>query len=404
MSLLSSRTITDNYSSSVRRWIAGGELDREPEQPPQYVPCPPVPNKLEPYKPIIHSYTSGLDPALTGVRLLEEIRAAGYDDGYSQLREYVRQLRPRSPAAPVVRFETPAGQQAQVDFAEFRFPWGKRYALLVVLAYPRILWLRFYPRKDMATLFSGLEEADEGRLRRLRRFTALRPTFACWAANSPSATAAVCRPPCAVAGFRLSRPSWTSTSPSSPPLIGSRSSLSTSSDSWSGGRTSSCSGRQASGKPTSRSASPSRRRFYYGTLGDLITSLEEAQAGGHLQQRLKVLRYRSLLVVDEVGYLPITRTGSILFFQLIARRCETASTVITSNKGFEDWGTIFGDEVMAAVLIDRLLHHCHVVSICGNSYRLKNQRGLWRLPETADRSTEPNSLYDLITIDATTGA
>src|SRR5690606_12107708 len=96
-----------------------------------------------------------------------------------------------------------------------------------------------------------------------------------------------------------------------------------------------------------------------------------------------------------------TRNGAMLFFQLMARRYETASTVLTSNKSFEEWGTIFGDEVMAAALIDRLLHHCHVVSIRGNSYRLKNQRGLWRSPETEDRSTDQNLLHNLTTVDAT---
>lgn len=125
-------------------------------------------------------------------------------------------------------------------------------------------------------------------------------------------------------------------------------------------------------------AAQSGRRVYYGTLGALITSLEEAQAAGHLLQRLKVLTHPSLLVVDEIGYLPITRTGAMLFFQLMSRRYETGSTVLTSNKGFEEWGAIFGDEVMATALIDRLLHHCHIVAIRGNSYRLRYQRDAWR--------------------------
>jgi DNA replication protein DnaC len=119
------------------------------------------------------------------------------------------------------------------------------------------------------------------------------------------------------------------------------------------------------------------RRVYYGTLSDLITSLEEAQAAGRLQSRLKVLTHPALLVVDEIGYLPITRTGAMLFFQLMARRYETASTVLTSNKGFEEWGEIFGDEVMAAALIDRLLHHCHIVAIRGNSYRMRHHTDLF---------------------------
>jgi len=78
-----------------------------------------------------------------------------------------------------------------------------------------------------------------------------------------------------------------------------------------------------------------------------------------LQARLKVLTHPALLVVDEIGYLPISRTGAMLFFQLMTRRYEHAATVLTSNKGFEEWGEIFGDEVMAAALIDRLVHHCH---------------------------------------------
>ena len=103
-------------------------------------------------------------------------------------------------------------------------------------------------------------------------------------------------------------------------------------------------------------AAQSGRRVYYGALADLITSLEEAKTAGQLGRRLKILTYPSLLVIDEIGYLPVSQTGAMLFFQLINRRYERASTVLTSNKGFEEWGQILGDEVMAAALIDRLLH------------------------------------------------
>jgi DNA replication protein DnaC len=114
------------------------------------------------------------------------------------------------------------------------------------------------------------------------------------------------------------------------------------------------------------------RRVYYGTLVDLIRSLEEAQAAGQLAHRLAVLTHPALLVVDEIGYLPITHQGAMLFFQLMNRRYERAATILTSNKGFEEWGTVLGDEVMAAALIDRVLHHCHLVNIRGNSYRLRD--------------------------------
>lgn len=125
-------------------------------------------------------------------------------------------------------------------------------------------------------------------------------------------------------------------------------------------------------------AAQNGRRVYYGTLADLITSLEEAHAAGKLLHRMKTLTYPSLLVVDEIGYLPVTRTGAMHFFQLMSRRYEHASTVLTSNKSFEEWGEIFGDEVMAAALIDRLLHHCHIVNIRGNSFRMRQHTDLWK--------------------------
>jgi DNA replication protein DnaC len=134
------------------------------------------------------------------------------------------------------------------------------------------------------------------------------------------------------------------------------------------------------------------RRVYYGTLADLITSLEDAQAAGRLGHRLKTLTHPPLLVVDEIGYLPITRNGAMLFFQLMARRYETASTVLTSNKPFDEWGVIFGDDLMAGALIDRLLHHCHIVNVRGNSYRMRHHQDLWRSlysPDPGDEKTKP---------------
>jgi len=123
-------------------------------------------------------------------------------------------------------------------------------------------------------------------------------------------------------------------------------------------------------------AAESGRRVYYGTLVNLIESLEQARAAGQLARRLRVLSHPALLVVDEIGYLPVNRDGAVLFFQLINARYEHASTVLTSNKGFEEWGSILGDEVMAAALIDRLMHHCHVVNIRGNSYRMREHADL----------------------------
>jgi transposase len=144
---------------TISRWVAGGELDREVDT--GQVPRPVRkggPSKLEPYKAIIEARISAY-PDLTSVRLLEEIRSAGYTGEISQVRAFVQSVRPKSEPEALIRFETEPGHQAQVDFAEFKFPWGKRYALVVVLAYSRLLWVRFFERQDMRTLYAGLEAA-----------------------------------------------------------------------------------------------------------------------------------------------------------------------------------------------------------------------------------------------------
>jgi transposase len=144
---------------TIHRWISTGQLDRDLEaEEVRYKARPPKPCKLDPFKPLIHARLDAY-PALTAVRLFEEIRGAGYTGGITRLREYLAPIRPRSAEELLVRFETAPGQQAQVDFARFQFPWGVRYALLVVLGYSRLLWLGFSARQDMRALMGGLEEA-----------------------------------------------------------------------------------------------------------------------------------------------------------------------------------------------------------------------------------------------------
>ena len=144
---------------TIQRWIAAGETDRDVDIADiRYTPRPNRPGKLDPYKPLIEERLTQY-PELSAVRLYTEIHAAGYAGGMSQLRAFIRHTRPTPMAEPAVRFETAPGHQGQVDFAEFRMPWGKRHALLVVLGYSRLLWLRFYERQTMQTLFTGLEES-----------------------------------------------------------------------------------------------------------------------------------------------------------------------------------------------------------------------------------------------------
>jgi transposase len=144
---------------TLYHWINTGQLERDLDNGPvRYLARPAVARKIDRYRGMIQVRLADY-PKLSATRLHEEIRAAGYAGGYTQVKNYVREVRPGPPPAPLVRFETPPGLQAQVDFAEFHLPWGKRFALLVVLGYSRLLWLQFYPRQTMAVLIRGLEEA-----------------------------------------------------------------------------------------------------------------------------------------------------------------------------------------------------------------------------------------------------
>jgi DNA replication protein DnaC len=122
------------------------------------------------------------------------------------------------------------------------------------------------------------------------------------------------------------------------------------------------------------------KSVYFGTLAEIIASLEKAEREGQLQTRIRFLTRNALLIVDEIGYLPLTKGGANLFFQLVNARYERGAMIITSNRSFKEWGQIFGDNVVAAALLDRLLHHAVVIQIEGNSYRLRQHASL--LPET----------------------
>lgn len=108
--------------------------------------------------------------------------------------------------------------------------------------------------------------------------------------------------------------------------------------------------------------------IYFTTMTELIGKLKQ---NAESASRGRGYDRSALVVVDEVGYMPISRQEAHLFFQFICRRYERASTVITSNKSFAEWEELFGDPVIASAILDRLLHHCRVVNIKGNSYRMK---------------------------------
>ena len=115
------------------------------------------------------------------------------------------------------------------------------------------------------------------------------------------------------------------------------------------------------------------------TAAGLIASLTRAHQENRLDEKLKQLVQPKLLILDEIGYLPLDRLGANLFFQLVSRRYERGSIIVTSNRGFEAWGEILGDAMVAAALIDRLIHHAHIVTLKGKSYRLR-ERGTATAP------------------------
>ena len=119
-----------------------------------------------------------------------------------------------------------------------------------------------------------------------------------------------------------------------------------------------------------------RHRFstYYVNCHQLIEQMKKAHFENRLPEKLKTLCKYRLLVIDEIGYLPMDIQGANLFFQLIARRYEKVSTIFTSNKTFSQWNEVFADVTIASAILDRVLHHCTVVNIKGESYRLKERK------------------------------
>jgi DNA replication protein DnaC len=123
-----------------------------------------------------------------------------------------------------------------------------------------------------------------------------------------------------------------------------------------------------------RAAIESGHTALFVTATELIASLARAHTEGHLADQLTFYAKPKLLVVDELGYLPLERTSAHLFFQLVARRYERGSILLTTNQPVTDWGHVFGDETIAAAILDRLLHHSHTLVIKGESFRLKTKK------------------------------
>src|SRR5437588_6094664 len=123
------------------------------------------------------------------------------------------------------------------------------------------------------------------------------------------------------------------------------------------------------------------------------TGLGRAYREGRLDRRLRIYRAPKVLVIDEMGYLPLDAVGATIFFQLVSARYERGSILLTSNKSYGEWGSVFGDPIIATAILDRLLHHASTVNIRGESYRLKERRkaGLLNPPEQQQDESRANA-------------
>lgn len=129
-------------------------------------------------------------------------------------------------------------------------------------------------------------------------------------------------------------------------------------------------------------------RVLFLTLDTLLSKLKRAREENRLERQLQQWVYPKVLILDEIGYLPLSREDASLLFRLIQRRYEKASLILTSNKSFIDWGEIFGDQVLATAILDRLLHHATTLNIKGESYRLKEKRKAGLLGQQTVSKTE----------------
>ena len=365
---------------TIHEWVETGQLDRDLSSGgSRYAPRPPAPHKLDPYTGIIDARLEEY-PGLSAQRLFDEVRAAGYPGGYSRVRDEVRAGRPREPTESVVRFETPAGRQGQVDFATFTLPWGRRHAL-VLLSHSRLLWLCFYRRQTMAVLTDGLERAFArfGGVPKELLFDQMRAVvlsdqrvgggelvlnaeflrFAAHWGFHPRAG----RPYRAQTKGKVERP------------------IRYIRDSFFYGRA------FANDEDLNEQASrwlegPANVRRH-GTTGERPVDRFERDERAVLRplarrpyQRLGVHRGAAPAHRRVPDTIAVERRSLRVYAEARddGARHERASTVLTSNKGFEEWGHVLGDEIMAAALIDRLLHHCPIVNIRGNSYRMREHQ------------------------------
>lgn len=429
---------------TVRKYIARGL------EVPTYGPRQPRDRVLDPWLEYLKARLEAY-PGLSAQRLLREISERGYTGGYSTVRDTVRALRPAGGGSSfALRFETPPGQQAQVDFAQFRVRFTSApdsvqivWLFSMVLGFSRLIWGRFAQRQTMQTVLACHRAAFEAiggvprEIRYDRMKTAVLGEDERMNSLLPDPTASLLdRIKISMVGLRMPRAievvdtcvarldrgeitalevleqilleeltfredrrirtalrmgrlntvkTLTGYDFSFQPLLDKARILALAELNF----VARCEVVHLLGPPgTGKShlasalgleAVKAGKSVSFITLADLIGALAKAEREGTLRERIRFYCRPSLLIVDEIGYLPVIPGGGNLFFQLVNARYEKGAMILTSNRGFAEWGEIFGSPVVATALLDRLLHHAIVIQIDGSSYRLRRHADL--LPE-----------------------
>ena len=356
---------------TVRRYLRS-------DHPPETPHTRNKPSKLDPYKPYIQERLEKY-PRLSRVRLLEEIQALGYTGKSTILGDYLRQIRPRVSVLPELRYETKPGEMSQCDWSACHYSSSqgleqKVNCFSMVLGYSRVQYIEFTPAQDIQTFltchlhaFEYFDGVTEVILYDNIKSVVLKREYPSTASEfHPSIDQTVIRD---LATLRFVE-NGENVVFLGPPGVGKT--------------------HLAIGLGVAAIEQGVSVLFINASV--LIEQLKEAYHTGHLDSCLKRLNRPRLLIIDEIGYLPFDAPAAYCFFQLVSRRYEGRSTIFTSNKTFADWGEIFQDQVIAAALLDRILHHCTVVNIRGASYRMKDRKNhkLWTNQEKSTETRCPN--------------
>jgi len=309
----------------------------QPEATPVYGPRPAPPSKLEPFKPYLEERLGA--GVWNGQVLLRELRARGYPGGYTILKDWLHPQREAAQTVAVRRFETPPGKQAQVDWGhlgtiEMDGQERKLNGFTFTLGYSRTMMAEAALDQKLGTLLKMHEEAFRqlGGVPEEILYDRMKTVWLEVDERGEVVWHPVFLDFARYWGFRprLCRP--------------------------------------------------------YRAQTDLVTDLGRAYREGRLDRRLRVYLAPKVLIIDEMGYLPLDELGATIFFQLVSARYERGSIILTSNKSYGDWGSIFGDPIIATAILDRLLHHSTTINIRGESYRLKDRRKAGLFPRAEDEA------------------